>query len=56
MNYSSEDYLNQLDVDKDNLVNFMQEANVVCDNTETFTELAPKIKEIVEELKNRLDK
>lgn len=44
MNYSAEDYLNQLDVDKENLVDFMQEANVTCDNTETFTELAPKIK------------
>ena len=50
MNYSSEDYLNQLDVDKENLVNFMQEANVVCDNTETFTELTPKIKERVESI------
>ena len=50
MNYSSEDYLNQLDVDKENLVNFMQEANVVCDNTETFTELAPKIKERIESI------
>lgn len=50
MNYSSEDYLNQLDVDKENLVNFMQEANVGCDNTETFTELAPKIKERVESI------
>ena len=50
MNYSAEDYLNQLDVDKEDLVNFMQEADVVCDNTETFTELAPKIKEKAESI------
>lgn len=47
MNYSAEDYLNQLDVDKETMVDALIELDVTCDNTETFTELVTKYPSLI---------
>lgn len=47
MNHSSEDYLNQLDVDKEAMVDALTDLDVTCDNTETFTELIAKYPSLI---------
>ena len=47
MNYGAEDYLNQLDVDKETMVDALTDLGVTCSSSETFTELVPKYPDLI---------
>lgn len=44
---TTQDYINQLKIDKQNLVSMLNDMGVEADNNETFTSLTPKVGKIV---------
>lgn len=53
--FTINDYLDQLDIDKDNLYNALNDAGVEVSSDETFTTLTPKVNDLVDASNDLLD-
>ena len=53
--FTINDYLDQLDIDKNTLYDALNEAGEEVESTDTFTVLAPKTEDMVEETMSTLD-